>query len=120
MIEFTIPLAPYTKKNHTQNFVRNGRAIVIPSKEFMKYQKEARPYIPEIDTITAPVNIKAVFYVKGRYRVDLVNLEQALLDILVKYGVIEDDNYKVVHSMDGSYVDYDKENPRTEVTIWEL
>lgn len=55
-----------------------------------------------------------------RRRVDLVNLEQALLDILVKYNVIEDDNSKIVFSMDGSYVDYDKENPRTEVFIWRV
>lgn len=48
-----------------------------------------------------------------------MNLEQALLDVMVKYGVLIDDNCKVVQSMDGSYVDYDKENPRTEVTIWE-
>lgn len=66
------------------------------------------------------VNIKAVFYMPTRRRVDLVNLQEALLDVLVKYRVIEDDNSKIVYSMNGSYVDYDKENPRTEVEIWEI
>ena len=37
--------------------------------------------------------------------------------MLVKYGVIEDDNSRIIVSMDGSRVRYDKENPRTEVTI---
>ena len=48
---------------------------------------------------------------------DLVNLLQATSDILVKYGVIEDDNYTIITSYDGSSVDYDKDNPRAEINI---
>lgn len=48
---------------------------------------------------------------------DLANLHEALLDILVTYGIIADDNYTIVHSMDGSRVMIDKVNPRTEITI---
>ena len=47
----------------------------------------------------------------------MTNLQQGLNDILVKYGVIEDDNNRIVASMDGSRVKYDKDNPRTEVEI---
>jgi Holliday junction resolvase RusA-like endonuclease len=50
-------------------------------------------------------------------RVDLVNLQEATLDVLVKYGAIIDDNSLIVASMDGSRVYYDKENPRTEIYI---
>ena len=75
-------------------------------------------FLPNVDTIEEKVNVKAVFYMPTRRRVDLTNLLQALLDVLVKYGVIADDNCKVVFSVDGSYVDYDKENPRTEVEIY--
>lgn len=50
-------------------------------------------------------------------RVDLSNLIEAVDDILVKAGVLEDDNYKIVQSHDGSRVLHDKENPRTEITI---
>ena len=52
-----------------------------------------------------------------RRRVDLTNLQEALCDLLVHYNIIEDDNCKIVTTMDGSYVGYDKENPRTEVEI---
>ena len=48
---------------------------------------------------------------------DLVNLQEATLDVLVKYGVILDDNSNIVASMDGSRVLYDKNNPRTEIDI---
>jgi Holliday junction resolvase RusA-like endonuclease len=50
-------------------------------------------------------------------RVDLTNLLEAIDDILVKYGVLEDDNYNIIDNHDGSRVYYDKENPRTEITI---
>jgi Holliday junction resolvase RusA-like endonuclease len=50
-------------------------------------------------------------------RCDVVNMLEATLDILVKYGVLADDNSNIVVSMDGSRVLYDKENSRTEVEI---
>lgn len=122
MIKFTIQIAPITKKNH-QQIIRNmktGAPMVIPSKQYLQYEKDAGWFIPHTDTIEEPVNVKAIFYMPTRRRVDLVNLQEALLDVLVKYRVIADDNCKVVYSMDGSYVDYDKNNPRTEVEIWKI
>lgn len=56
----------------------------------------------------------------NRRRVDLINLHEALHDILVHYKVLADDNCKIIVSMDGSYVDVDKWEPRTEVTITEV
>ena len=52
-----------------------------------------------------------------RFYTDLVGLEQATDDILVHYGVIEDDNSRIVAGHDGSRVRYDKDNPRVEITI---
>lgn len=118
-IEFTIKLAPVTKKNHSQ-IIKNpktGQLMVLPSKQYKQYEKDARWFIPSIETIKERVTVEAHFYMPTRHRVDLVNLEQALLDILVKYGVLEDDNSNIVYSMDGSRVHYDKENPRTEVAL---
>ena len=36
---------------------------------------------------------------------------------MVKYKLIEDDNFSIIASMDGSRVMYSKEQPRTEVEI---
>jgi len=119
-IKFTIDIAPVTKKNHQQIIYNSGRLMVIPSKQYKQYEKSAMWYMPQVDTIEEPVNVKAVFYMPTRRRVDLTNLLQALLDVMVKYGVLADDNSKVVFSVDGSYVDYDKEHPRTEVEIWTI
>ena len=54
-----------------------------------------------------------------RHRVDLANLLAATCDILVHYGVLEDDNSGIVASHDGSCVLYSKESPRVEIVITE-
>lgn len=110
----TIPIEPRTKKNH--QMIVKGR--LIQGQAYRDYEKTAmwfirRPQIP----IDIPVNVKATYYMATRRRVDLNNLHAALMDILVKSGVLYDDNYKIVASTDGSKVEYDPENPRTEVEI---
>ena len=116
-MRFTIPLPPVTKKN-SQQIVRTkaGRWMVIPSKQYTKYEKSCRPFL-KAQGIDYPVNIEALYYMPTRRKVDLCNLHEALCDVLVKYGVVEDDNSRIIISMDGSRVLYDKENPRTEVHI---
>lgn len=70
--------------------------------------------------ISIPINMKVLYYMPTRHRVDLVNLLEATCDILVKAGVLEDDNSNIVKSHDGSRVLYDKENPRAEIYIEEV
>lgn len=113
---FTIDLVPRTKKN-SQRIVRaKGHYLVLPSKAYAEYEKAAEKFIPKLG-IDYPVNIKAYFYMPTRRRVDLVNLQESLCDVLVKHGCIKDDNCSIVVSMDGSRVMYSKESPCTVVTI---
>lgn len=123
MIKFTIPVVPRTKKN-SQRILRNqktGRPFVMQSKQYIEYENacllsiNAR-YRVKIDY---PVNLCATFFMPSKRRVDLVNLLEALQDALVKANVLADDNSKIVKSVDGSRVLYDKEHPRTEVIISE-
>jgi len=119
LIRFTIPVEPRTKKNHSQMIWRNGRAVILPSKPYQQYEKDCRPFIPHpsFAPITGQVNVKAVYYMGTKRKVDLTNLLNATLDILVKYNLIEDDNSQIVISVDGSRVAYDHDYPRTEITI---
>lgn len=122
-MHLTIEVAPVTKKNHQQIVKgKNGRPFVIPSKQYKDYEKACEEFIPLLPfrMFDCPVNVECVYYMPTRRRVDLVNLQEATLDILVKYGVLSDDNSNIVASMDGSRVLYDKENPRTEIEITEL
>lgn len=91
---------------------------MIPSKQYTQFEKDCGAYIPrEGLNIDYPVNIKCVYFMDTHRKVDLLNLLGATMDILVKYGVIQDDNSKIAVSHDGSRVEYDKERPRTEITI---
>ena len=114
---FTINIPPVTKKNHQQIIYCKGRPMVIPSKQYKQYEEDCALFMPDIECIDEPVNVKAVYYMPTKRRVDLVNLHEALCDILVHYHIISDDNCKIIETMDGSIVKYDKLNPRTEVTI---
>lgn len=128
-LKFTIFGNPKTKKN-SQRIVMVGKyPRIIQSKEYLAYEKQATAQLlKSINSlrdsemgcafpISSPVNVKAVYYRLTLRRVDITNLESALMDILVKAGVLEDDNFKIVVSTDGSRVRHDKQNPRTEITI---
>lgn len=115
-MKFIIPIEPKTKKNSQQIIVVNGRPMIIPSKQYKEFEKAALWYIEKIG-IDYPVNIKALFYMKTKRRVDLTNLLEALDDVLVKGGMLVDDNCNIIQSHDGSRVYYDKLNPRIEVYI---
>lgn len=119
MTQFTIPLSPIVKKNSQQIVInkQTGRPFIIQNARYRQYEKDCKTYIPKIRTIADPVNIKCVFYMPTRRRVDLTNLLEGIDDILVKYKVIEDDNCRILVSHDGSVVKYSKDNPRTEITI---
>ena len=118
-LHFVIALAPVTKKN-SQQIVRLGkRYSIVPSKQYKAYEKAAMLFIPTntYSGITAPVTVQALFYMPTRRRVDLTNLLEALDDTLVRAGLLADDNCRIIVSHDGSRVLYDKDHPRTEITI---
>ena len=94
--------------------------MVIQSDRYRQYEKDSALFLRKHsrrDPIEEPVNLKCLFYRKDRRPIDLVNLLEAIQDILVKYDILKDDNSKIVASTDGSRVLYDKDNPRTEIYI---
>ena len=122
-LSFTIPVAPRSKKNSMRIYVnrRTHAPIVRQSEQYEKYEADSGWYMPRLpEPISGPVNVEALFYMDAARKVDLVNLQEALLDVLVKYRVLADDNSRVVVSMDGSRVLLDRKNPRTEVRITEV
>lgn len=114
-MHFTIPLEIRTKKNHSRVVNVHGKPIVIPSKQYTDFEKEAIQYCPDWH-IDYPVIIKAVFYMRTRRRIDLNNALQ-FTDMLIKAGTIEDDNCNIIVGFDGSRIDYDKDYPRIEVEL---
>ena len=116
---FTVELPPISKKNSQQIWRPNGlnRPIIVPSKKYKEYESEARRFMPKGICINEPVNVKCLFYMPTRRKCDLTNMLEAIDDVMVKAGLLEDYNFTVIAGHDGSRILYDKERPRTEVYI---
>lgn len=99
---------------------KTGHPFILQSQQYQRYEREAvaqlKPYRPK-EPIKSPVSVACVYYMPTRNRVDLLNLLAASHDILVKAGILYDDNSSIIFSVDGSRVLYDKENPRVEITV---
>lgn len=121
--KIVIPLAPITKKNSQKIRVnhRNGKRYVAPSDNFLIFQNKCLEYLypfrSRANEWKYPINVKCLFYMETRRRVDLTNLLEAIDDVLTHYDVIVDDDAQHVGGHDGSRVLYDKENPRIEIYI---
>lgn len=124
MINFVLWGDPRTKKNSMQ-MVGGKHPRLLPSKAYKAYWEDCQQQILSIrpayeETICYPVNVRCVYYMKTRRKVDLVNLIEGTLDILVDAGILMDDNSGIAAGHDGSRVEYDKDNPRVEIWIERL
>ena len=117
-IELTLSGPPRTKKN---GMVRTRHGI-IQSPQYRQYESDCIWQIPASARIglDRPCNVRCVYYMPTRGKVDLLNLLSATCDILVKARVLADDNCRIVASHDGSRVLYDKARPRVEIKIEEV
>ncbi len=121
MIRITIPLPPVTKKNSQRIVLVRNRPMILPSQKYKDYERDAMPaLLPYRKGYTGPVNLRCLYYMPTRRRVDLCNLLEATCDLLVHHGVLADDNSDVVASHDGSRVLYDRDHPRTEIFLEEV
>lgn len=114
-VEFTIPWAPRTKKNHGWR-TKQGRQM--PSHAFMEWNAKAQmrlaPIAAQRGTIEQPINCRALFY-RDRLAGDAVGYYQALADALEDARVVHDD--VLIVSWDGSKLLKDAKNPRVEVIL---
>lgn len=125
MIKITIPMPPVTKKNSQRimHSSKTGKSFIMPSQKYIDYEAEAVWHCKKAgvhEPIDYPVEVKCLFYMPTKRRVDLTNLLEAVDDVLVRAGVLKDDHSGIIVSHDGSRVLYDKDNPRTVLFIREM
>lgn len=124
MIEFIIPVRPATKKNSGQIVMRGKYPVLLPSKQYLAFEKECLPYLNHVKQtagiINFPVNMECLFFTETKRKIDLTNLLNAIDDAMVKSGLVIDDNRDIIAAHDGSRVFHDKFNPRIEIKITEL
>ena len=129
LASYIIELDTRTKKNHmtiagtgpkcpmcgkkARLFIRQGRANSEYTLKAAKYltPRPAKPIDREIHLIY-------LVYMQTKRLVDDLNLYGSLDDLLVKEGILADDNNRIIRSRDKSRVLYDKERPRAEVYIY--
>ena len=115
-----IDLNPKCKKNN-QKIIYNSRThkpMVMQSDVYKQYENDCGYFLKPIrQPIDFKVNIQCVFYRDSARRVDMTNLLEAIDDILVKYKILADDNFNIIGGHDGSRVNIDRINPRTEIYI---
>ena len=118
-MRFTIKGNPPTKKNSAQIVMAGAHPRLMPSKAYREYEQVFLWQVPAAakQKLDLPHTLRCVYYMQTRRRVDLNNLLAATADLLVKAGVLEDDNSRIIYSLDGSRVRYDKENPRVEIEL---
>lgn len=119
---------PRTKKNSMRivggkaKCPRCGKPVkqwLVQSAQHDSFSREASKQItPPPKPIDRPVSCRYVFYTQTRRKVDGLNLEATIDDLLVRCHVLADDNSRIVIDHDGSRVRYDPDNPRVEITIF--
>ena len=120
-LAYIVKLAPVTKKNSQKIAVNrvSGRPFIMQSEQYKRFEEAAgwflkpRPAKP----VAQPVNVKYLFYMPSRRRVDLANLISAMDDVLVKHRILADDNRDILAAHDGCRVYHDHDAPRVEVLI---
>lgn len=120
MIRIDIPIMCRSKKN-SQRIIENPRTrkpMIIQSELYMQFERDCGYFLKRYARhIDYPINLKCTFYVPDKRRRDVVNLLNAIQDILVHYDVIADDNYNIVQSVDGSRIIYEKGREETIIEI---
>lgn len=108
-----------SKKNSRIN-TRSGRSF--PSKKFAEWHKKATYELMDQQLIEVehPVFVDIVIKFPDLRRQDLTNKAESIMDLLVDFGIIPDDNYLIVPYIKIKGV-YDKENPGATINIkkWE-
>ena len=123
-IVIDIKLHTIPKKNSQQILFnsRTKRPFIQQSDRYLEFEKLCGYYLKKYKclNINKPINLKCTFYVPDKRRRDLANLLESIQDILVKYGVIADDNYLIIKGVDGSRIVYEKNRSETIIEIEEV
>ena len=111
-----------SKKNSKQIVGRGTKKFLVCSEAHKAWHAEAYSQVvmhkfgrPNLENVSIEIKI----FFPDRRKADLTNKAESLMDLLVDCDIIKDDNWKVVSCLmlNG---DYDKDNPRAEISIVDL
>lgn len=113
---------PPSKKNSKDIFVnsKTGKRFVTSSKKYKEWEQDMLWSLKSCKTkFTDIQEIYIVFYPTNKYKSDLTNKAESIMDLLVKADIIEDDNWFEIPSLYLKMVDGETV-PKIEITFYYL
>lgn len=120
MKQFIVHGSVPSKKNSKQISVRYGKPFVRCSDKYTQWHAKAceELLMQKKGFTTDRCKMILSFYYGDKRKRDADNATSSIFDTLKDVGIITDDNYNIIYK----YIveaDYDKENPRCEIKIYE-
>jgi hypothetical protein len=110
-----------SKKNSRNLFVRGGKLFNIPSKEYAAWHRGALIQLnPFKDRTIKWTSCRLSFWAPDKRAADLSNKTESIMDLLVDAKIIEDDNWWIIKKLTLEFAGVDKENPRCEITLYDI
>lgn len=123
MSDIFIPLNTPSSKNSKQwtgKFLTSSKNTHIWRRDTKKYWEQFKAdFLKELDGLPKPYNIEFTFIRKSKHKFDYVNPLQTVLDEMVKYGWLDDDNADEIKPFFGDY-QYDKLNPGVIIRVLKI
>lgn len=104
-----------SKKNSKIMVCRGKFPTLLPSSDYRKWQKDAleqlaKNKIPKKKLQSVPW-ISVIFYAPDNRKFDLSNKFESIADLLVDYGLLEDDNYSILGDIQLCFGGVEKDEP---------
>lgn len=103
-----------SKKNSKQIVCRGKYPMLLPSKQYTEWHKDAVIQLNGVQKIKSK-KIEITFFAPDARKFDLTNKAESILDLFVDCGIIEDDNYTIIKEVNLKFGGIDKLNPRAEI-----
>ena len=111
-----------SKKNSRRAIYTGGRTIMIASKDYDAWHKDAASQLigqcsaGSYDD-DAQWRVEIIIFAPNKIRGDLTNKAESIMDLLVDCDILPDDNWTVVPHVILQFGGVDKVNPRAEVKV---
>lgn len=120
LIKFTVTGRIPSKKNMMEIRKRGRYSSIGANKKFYSWQESAMlkllaQKVPKGKFVCSMVELR--IYFPDNRRADLSNKTESIMDMMVEYGVINDDNWKCTGPV-LMFPYYDKNKPRCEIVLW--
>ena len=113
-----------SKKNSKRLVYAGHRPVIISSKAYeawhtvalLELQHQVKGMRNRIK-MSVPHHIEITIFAESARKNDLTNKAESLMDLLVDYGLIEDDNWFLIPEIVLKYGGINRANPRAEIDI---